>query len=416
MKIYDISVDISSEMKVYSEDEKVEITDICRLDKGDSCNNSRVNMTMHTGTHADMPLHFIKDGMSCDKISLDHFFGKAKLFHLSVKDRAVSKSDLTKLNICKDDIILLNTNQNILQPEAADYLSEKEIKALGVDILSVDEFNSPDFPVHKILLGNDIPILEGLVLDNVPNGIYELHALPLKFKNGNGSPVRAVLFDKFKPELIIFDMDGLMIDTEPISKEGWNLGLKHYGFEMDEVFFSRLLGRNIATARELMTKQYGEKLDFNAVHMYRSNYVEEHIKKHGIKIKKGLHFLLDSLDKLGLKKCIATSTEYEGMEKKLKGLNLFPRFDVFVTGDRVKIGKPDPEIFLKAAEEMKIAPENCLVLEDSNAGANAAIAAGMRVIVVPDIAQPNEDIRKNVLAVCEDLYEAGKVIKSQLLI
>ena len=213
-----------------------------------------------------------------------------------------------------------------------------------------------------------------------------------------------------KVELVIYDMDGLMIDTEYASQEGWRVALAHYGFEMTNEFFSQLLGRSLSNNRNLMINHYGTTLDFEAVFERRMAFCNDYFREHGYVMKKGLLYSLDRVEQLGIKKCIATSTEQDSMEKKLEGLNLLPRFDGCITGDQVKEVKPNPEIFLKAARLFGIDPENCLVLEDSPAGVTAGHAAGMRVIMVPDMAQPDEELVKKLYAICEDLEEAAELI------
>jgi len=209
MKIYDISAEISPSLPFYSDNDPFNFKKVLRLENGDSCNLSRVTMSTHTGTHADMPLHFIKDGAACHDIPLDYFFGMAKLFRLPfASPRNVTKDDLLHLDIQAGDIILLDVGQSkymrqstlkkdyaVLQPEAAEFLAAKKIKTLGLDYISADAYHGDDYPIHKILLGSGVAILEGLVLDGVPQGEYLLSALPLKFKDGEGSPVRAVLVE-----------------------------------------------------------------------------------------------------------------------------------------------------------------------------------------------------------------------------
>lgn len=196
MKIYDISQEISQDMVVYGDTEKVCITELSEIQKGSSYNMTRISMTGHTGTHADAPLHFIDGGLSLDSLPLDCFYGMANLIHVKPVIRDVTKEDLLPLDIRAGDILLLNTGQKALKPEAAAYLAEKRIKTLGIDSLSVDAFDSIEYTAHLILLENNIPIVEGLLLDNIPEGLYEFSALPLKIKNGNGSPVRAILVDR----------------------------------------------------------------------------------------------------------------------------------------------------------------------------------------------------------------------------
>jgi HAD superfamily hydrolase (TIGR01509 family) len=127
------------------------------------------------------------------------------------------------------------------------------------------------------------------------------------------------------------------------------------------------------------------------------------VEKHGVTVKTGAFELLDYLDEKGIKKCVATSTEYESMARKMKAAGLFDRFDGFVTGDQVENGKPHPEIFLKAAAQVGVPPENCLVLEDSSAGIVAAYAAHMRPIMVPDMAKPDIKAKTRAYAICDDL-------------
>ena len=205
-KIYDITAEISENLATYS-DEKPEIKEIMRLKDGDICNLSRINATSHTGTHADMPAHFIENGATCHDIALDHFYGFARLVRISSASH-ITKADLLPYPVEAGDILLIDTGQSqymkqsglkkdflALLPDAAQYLVEKKVKTLGIDYLSVDPYDSIDYPVHKTLLGNGIVILEGLILEGIPEGTYTLSALPLKIRNGDGSPVRAVLVE-----------------------------------------------------------------------------------------------------------------------------------------------------------------------------------------------------------------------------
>jgi len=214
-----------------------------------------------------------------------------------------------------------------------------------------------------------------------------------------------------KIDLVIFDMDGLMIDTEPASKEGWRAGLEHFGFEMDEELYISLIGRGINAAKHLLSDKYGAAFDFDKAREIRAEQMEIFLAKNGgLAMKKGLLPLLDCLDKLKINKCVATSTERDSMERKLTELNLLTRFNGFVTGDQVALGKPNPEVFLKAAELMNVPPQNCLVLEDSPAGINAAHNANMPCIMVPDMVPPDDDLLKKIYALCQDLDEVAEII------
>ena len=206
MKIYDISASISETLPVYA-GERPSIVDVMKLANGDMCNFSDIKFTSHTGTHADVPYHFIQEGKNLDEIALDRFFGKAKVYRLKVTDD-IQVSDISHLDINEGEILLFDTGQSdymenpvfnkdyyAVSPEAAEYLAGKNVKTVGIDYLSIDPYKSEGFPAHKILMGKGICLLEGLVLKNVPEGEYLLSALPLRIKGGNGSPVRAVLME-----------------------------------------------------------------------------------------------------------------------------------------------------------------------------------------------------------------------------
>jgi len=204
MKIYDITATISDNLPVYG-NERPDIRKTATIKNGDGYNLTKFTFTTHTGTHADMPSHFVDSTITCDTITLDHFYGPAQLIRINATEH-ITKEILNRYEIRTNCILLIDTGQSqfmsqptlkkdflALTPCAAEYLVEQRIKTLGIDYLSVDPYDTTDFPVHKTLLGNDITILEGLILSDVPEGFYTLSALPLKFANGDGSPVRAIL-------------------------------------------------------------------------------------------------------------------------------------------------------------------------------------------------------------------------------
>jgi len=204
MTIYDITATIGDNLPVFG-NERPTSDKVFRLANGAPYNFTKLHGSTHTGTHADMPSHFIQDGTTCDTISLDHFYGRSKVLRIATTNH-ITEKDLARHDIDAGDIVLLSVGQSkhmqcatlkqdfiALTPCAAEFLILKRVKTVGIDYLSVDPYKSTDFPVHKALLGNGITILEGLVLDHVPEGEYTLSALPLKVHDGDGSPVRAVL-------------------------------------------------------------------------------------------------------------------------------------------------------------------------------------------------------------------------------
>lgn len=430
MRIYDITADFSPELPVYGGDPGVEITPHYAMDKGQVCNLDRLSFGSHTGTHADAPKHFYDEGLTLDTVPPDYFCGPAKLLDLRRAlhgRKSVEVSDLAAYDIAAGDILLLNTGNSPLMREkdfnrdyvhlsgeAACFLAERKIKTLGIDYLSIEAFGSRDFPAHKALLGSGIMILEGLVFDNEPyllQGGYFLSALPLKIKGGNGSPVRAVLIDERRVDLAIFDMDGLMLDTEPISSEGWREAGRAMGYDFTPELFNQVYGCGYEMCKQRMDAYFGPGFDFAKAYTLRTAYTRGYIEKHGVAVKPGLHALLDTLEERGIKKCVATSTEYERAKHLLTQTGIFERFDAIIGGDLVKRGKPDPEIFLTAAARFDAEPCHCMVFEDSHTGAEAGYAGGMRVVLVPDLARPNQKTLAYASVVCADLFEAAEVVK-----
>ena len=202
MKIYDLSPEIYEGMAVYKNktENKPKIIPTRTLKEG--ANESRLEIKSHTGSHADAPFHFIKDGKTIEKISLDRFMGKAIVLDLTKVKGSIKNIDLKKVKIQKNEIVLLKTKNRLdknfnpnftyLEKSGAEYLASKKIKAVGIDNLGIER-SQPEHETHKILLSRGIIIFEGLDLSKVRQGSYYFHGLPLKIKKGDASPVRAVL-------------------------------------------------------------------------------------------------------------------------------------------------------------------------------------------------------------------------------
>ena len=221
-----------------------------------------------------------------------------------------------------------------------------------------------------------------------------------------------------RPKLVIFDMDGLMIDTEPLAIQGWKTAAKELDIPIPDDIYPHLIGLNRELCKTIMFQRMGTSFDYEAAIAIVHRSVDSHFQSHGVPIKPGLLDMLDKLDKLkenGVNKCVATSTATARATHKLTLANIAHRFHAIIGGDQVPHSKPAPDIFLKAAAACNTAPKDCIVLEDSNAGAQGGISAGMSVIIVPDLLPPNEANEKKALAVCKDLYHAWDVINCFLL-
>ncbi len=205
MEIIDISMKISGEMMLYEGDPKVEIAAV-KTFSDDGVVVSRIGMGLHSGTHVDSPAHYLEDGNSIDETDLNSLIGDAIVLDLTSVEDCITASDLKKCTIGEGEIILFKTrNSNLLKKavfsrefihlndDAADYLVDKNIKAVGIDYLSIEKFNSENNYVHKRFLSKNIPVIEGLVLEAVEPGRYTLFCLPLNIVAGEAAPARCVL-------------------------------------------------------------------------------------------------------------------------------------------------------------------------------------------------------------------------------
>lgn len=206
MKIIDISKEISEEMIVYKnrEAKKIKRT-IVANHLENHFHESRLDIDMHCGTHMDAPLHMIDGGKTIEELSLDRFVGECKVFDLTFVEEKITKKDIEHLDIQKDDRIIFKTKNSYdteynfkfvyIEEDAAQYLVDKNIKTIGIDAMSIER-DKAGHPTHKIILKAEVGVLEDLQLKEVEAGQYELIALPLKIKNAEGSPIRAILIQK----------------------------------------------------------------------------------------------------------------------------------------------------------------------------------------------------------------------------
>ena len=204
MKIYDVSVAITSDMPVYPGDPAVDVEQTQQIAKGDAANVTRLALGAHTGTHVDAPSHFVEGGMTVDQIPINLLVGRARVVEIS--SAVISVEVLAEFDFTADARLLFKTRNSYLWGDktfhtefvhltkgAAERLVADGIKVVGIDYLSVEkyDFESPD--VHRTLLGNGTIIIEGLDLRDVEPGDYEMICLPLKIQGGDGAPARVVL-------------------------------------------------------------------------------------------------------------------------------------------------------------------------------------------------------------------------------
>ena len=207
MTLYDISLTLSETTPTWPGDPKIQLTQIRSIAKGDTANSTQVSMSVHTGTHIDAPDHFLGNGETVDKISLDLLVGKAVVVEI-LTGEMITKEDLKKAGIPVGikRILFKTTNSAYwaagnqefqedfiaLAEDAAKYLVSIGVEVVGVDYLSAAPYLDPT-PTHRVLLEAGILIIEGLDLSRIQEGEYTLMCLPLKIGGSDGAPARALL-------------------------------------------------------------------------------------------------------------------------------------------------------------------------------------------------------------------------------
>ncbi len=209
----------------------------------------------------------------------------------------------------------------------------------------------------------------------------------------------------------IFDMDGLMFDSERLVYEIWQEMMNEHGYEYNLDVFKGTIGLRRDKSEEFYTTHYGKKFDYKSFKLRCSESFMERIKRDGVPIKKGLVELLDFLKSNGIKTAVATSTSSNTALRVIELAGVYDYFDSFVCGDDVTKGKPDPEVFLTAADKIGSDPESCIAFEDSINGIKSAYAANMITVMVPDYLQPNDEIKPMISCLCKSLDESIRFIK-----
>lgn len=201
---------------------------------------------------------------------------------------------------------------------------------------------------------------------------------------------------------VVFDMDGLLIDSERVTFEEFQRMAEERGFEITEEYYCTLLGICIAETKIMLKEKYGEKMfDITDVH----NNMVERYEKYGVPVKKGAKELLEQLNEKGIKCAVASSSDKEWVAKMMNFTGLGKYFEYFVCGNEVKKAKPAPEIFLTACEKLGVEPKDALVLEDAKSGIEAANNAKIPVICVPDMLQPDEAHAKMTYKIMDSLLD-----------
>ncbi len=211
-------------------------------------------------------------------------------------------------------------------------------------------------------------------------------------------------------EGVIFDMDGVIFDSELIWKCAFEEANKRFGIDFTEDYRIKLCGKDERTIRDELRPKLGLKTD--GYRDFQLNYVTESTKR-GIQLKTGFRELYDYIVSKRIKIALATSSSSSRARLlfEKQGIIIDSAFDSCVFGENVNHSKPDPEIFIKAAELMNLKPSNCLVLEDSLNGIKAALSGGFQTIMVIDLIEPSQMIFENRVPVAYNLLDVLKMME-----
>ena len=211
---------------------------------------------------------------------------------------------------------------------------------------------------------------------------------------------------------IIFDMDGILIDSERQSNEGWLWAAGQLGVDMPMWLIDSFKGAPAELCCKFFDDYYKGVIDYWEAKELRTQHVYKIRETEGIPVKKGVKDIFEYIRNNGLKCAVATSTRRESAEKTLHEIGVWDYLDAVVYGDEVEHGKPEPDIFLRAAKAIGVNPSEAVVVEDSINGIKAGYAADMRVVHIPDTIAIDDDIRKLTYMVCDDLNGLIDVVES----
>lgn len=213
-------------------------------------------------------------------------------------------------------------------------------------------------------------------------------------------------------EAVVFDMDGLIFDSERVVQRSWNDAGEILGYGRIGEHIYNTLGFNVKRREQYFKSVYGADFKMEEFNQITRERFHEIVGQEGLGVKPGVRELLEYLKSRGIKTAVATSSRKEYSTRILTEAGLMRYFDGAVFGDMVENAKPDPEIYLKACDAIGAKPENSVALEDAPAGIRAAHAAGMTPLMIPDLVEPDEEIKKLYFRKFNSLLEVLEFLRN----
>lgn len=212
---------------------------------------------------------------------------------------------------------------------------------------------------------------------------------------------------------VVFDMDGILFDTERLCYDNWMDAAEKYNLKDMDTFFPKCIGLNGNDCKQLFKEYFGESISYDFFQDLTSKMFWEYVEKKGLPVKEGVYKILPYLQQCGYKIGIASSTRYSSIVDHLKRAKIIEYFEVIVAGDMVEHSKPQPDIYLLACKKLGVEPSQAYAIEDSSNGIRAAYLAGMKPIMVPDIVSPSDEIQNLCQHICKDLVEVMKYLNEE---
>lgn len=214
---------------------------------------------------------------------------------------------------------------------------------------------------------------------------------------------------------VVFDMDGLMFDTERVYAMSWDYAGEKMGIGKAGYMVPKTLGLNVEAVNVCWKREFGSDFDMEKLRRIGSAFRADYYAANGVPVRKGLYRLLDRLRAQGAKLAIATSSPMKNIDRNLGSAGLTGRFDALVCGDMVTRSKPEPDIFLRACKLLGAPPRETYVLEDSKNGILAAHRAGCRPVMVPDLQPADDEVRALAAGIFADLDEVCEAFENGIL-
>ena len=211
---------------------------------------------------------------------------------------------------------------------------------------------------------------------------------------------------------IIFDMDGVLIDSEKIYDEAWEIILKERDIKDIDFIITGCRGRTAKDSKKFIDENFKGTFTGEEILNALMDKFDEIIEERGLPVKKGVYDLLSYLKENNYKIGLASSTKKSLVMSNLKKIDIEKYFSGITTGDMVENGKPAPDIYIMACEKFNKKPEECIAIEDSINGGTAALRAGINTIMVPDIVQPDEEMLKKVFKKCDSLLDVKEFLEN----